>query len=72
MTENHPLRVWREGQTPKVSQEALGERLGVDAMTISRWENGETEPQKRYREKIEEVTGLTRQQFLGFDKEVAA
>jgi transcriptional regulator with XRE-family HTH domain len=71
MTEN-PIRAWRERQTPKVSQEILGERIGVDAMTISRWENGETEPQKKYRDKIEEVTGLTRQQFLGLHKEAAA
>jgi ribosome-binding protein aMBF1 (putative translation factor) len=72
MSDGHPLRKWRNEQTPKVSQEALGVRLDVDAMTVSRWENGETEPQKRQWDKIEEVTGITRQQFLGFDKEVAA
>ncbi len=40
--------------------------LGVDEMTISRWERLETEPQKRHWTKIEEVTGLSRARFLGF------
>jgi transcriptional regulator with XRE-family HTH domain len=60
----HPLRQWRDAEG--LSQEALSDRLGVDALTISRWERGDTEPQKRHWEKIEEVTGLSRAQFLGF------
>ena len=54
-----------------LSQEAAGKRLDVDSLTISRWERRATEPQKRQWSKIEEVTGLTRQQFLGFDEVVA-
>lgn len=64
--EDHPLRKWRDAQLPKLSQEALGDRLGVDGLTVSRWERRDTEPQKRQWEKIEEVTGLSRAQFLGY------
>jgi ribosome-binding protein aMBF1 (putative translation factor) len=72
MAEEHPLRVWRDAQSPKLSQEALGLKLGVDGLTISRWERHDTEPQKRQWEKIEEITGLTRAQFLGFEASEAA
>lgn len=64
--DHHPLRKWREAQTPTVSQEALGEQLGVDGLTVSRWERRATEPQKRHWDKIEEVTGMSRAQFLGY------
>lgn len=64
MTAVHPLRIWREDQG--LSQEALGDKLGVDEMTVSRWERRDTEPQKRQWERIEEVTGLSRARFLGF------
>ena len=40
--------------------------LGVDEMTVSRWERRETEPQKRQWDKIGEITGLSRAAFLGF------
>ena len=64
MEVDHPLRQWRTGQ--QLSQEAAAARLGVDEMTVSRWERGDTEPQKRHWPKIEEVTGLSRARFLGF------
>ena len=41
----------------KISQEALGELLGVDALTVSRWERGENLPSRRYWPKLEELTG---------------
>lgn len=66
MTETHPLRNWRDNQTPKLSQEALGLMLDVDGLTVSRWERRDTEPQKRQWDKITEITGITRAQFLGF------
>lgn len=71
MSTEHPLKLWREAQSPKVSQETLGARLGVSGMTISRWEGGDIEPQKRQWDNIERVTGLTRRQFLGFAEAAA-
>lgn len=64
MTADHPLKLWRDREG--LSQEALGVLLGVDAMTVSRWERRDTEPQKRQWDKIEETTKLSRAQFLGF------
>lgn len=61
---DHPLRVWRAANS--LSQEQAGARIGVDEMTISRWERRDTEPQKRHWPKIEETTGMSRAQFLGF------
>lgn len=40
------------------TQKALAKKLGVDAVSVSRWELGDREPRKRLREKIEKVTGI--------------
>lgn len=40
-----------------LSQEAFGVAVGVEGMTVSRWERGESLPQRRLWSKIEEVTG---------------
>jgi transcriptional regulator with XRE-family HTH domain len=52
----HPIAVCRErlGKT----QEEFGAMLGVDAMTVSRWERGENLPSRRYWPKLEELTEL--------------
>lgn len=42
----------------KLSRAALGERIGVDAMTIRRWENGESLPRRAHWDKIKEETGV--------------
>lgn len=34
-----PLKKWREKQTPKMSLETLGNKLGVNKTTVMRWEN---------------------------------
>lgn len=70
MAETHPLRARRTQLG--LSQEALAGQLGVDDLTVSRWETGATEPQKRLWPKIEEITGLTRAEFLGFEQSEAA
>jgi transcriptional regulator with XRE-family HTH domain len=36
----HPLKAYRESQTPRLSQALLAERLGVKRLTVTRWENG--------------------------------
>lgn len=40
MSEIHPIKAYRESQTPPISQEALGKRIGVTRFTIMRWEDG--------------------------------
>lgn len=66
---NHPLRNWRERHG--LSQQAVADMLKVDDLTVSRWECGHTEPQKRHWDQIERITGMTRSQFLGFLTEAA-
>lgn len=41
-----------------LSQVELGARVGVDGMTVSRWERGESVPRKRFWPKLEAITGL--------------
>lgn len=65
---NNPLKMWREGQTPKISQEKLAELVGVKAMTVSRWERGSHLPNKRHWPKIEKTTGLAASQLVQFVK----
>lgn len=38
------LAEWREAHKPTLTQEALGQRLGVSDVTISRWETGKRRP----------------------------
>lgn len=40
MQEVHPLRTYRESRDPKLSQAALAALLGVDRLTVVRWETG--------------------------------
>lgn len=63
---NNPLKQWRDAQ--HLSQGEAGEKLGVDAMTISRWERGEHLPRKKHWPKIERVTGITPSKLIGFVK----
>lgn len=58
----HPLKSWRAGR--KLSQPKAGKELGVDAMTVSRWERGEHLPHKRHWSKIEEATGIAPSQLV--------
>lgn len=37
----HPIKVYRETQTPKLSQADLARKLGVARLTVLRWETGE-------------------------------
>lgn len=52
-----------------LSQIELGRCLGVGGMTVSRWERGETLPQRRHWPKIKEVTGLSFRDLI--DREAA-
>lgn len=52
----NPLRQWRADRN--LSQSELGDLIGVDGMTVSRWERGGHLPRKKHRQKIQEVTGI--------------
>lgn len=63
MSEANPLKQYRD--TSEISQEKLGELIGVDGNTIARWERGDHLPQKKFWSKIAEVTGITAAQLVG-------
>lgn len=54
---NNPLKIWRDEK--KLTQVELGRLLGVDGMTVSRWERGDHLPRKNQWPTIEKVTGIT-------------
>lgn len=62
----NPLKAWRDER--KLSQVALGKLVGVDGMTISRWERGEHLPRKEQWAKIEEATGIAPSELVSHVK----
>lgn len=66
---SHPLTTFRAGKN--LTQESLGEQLGVSSMTVSRWERGETLPRPKLWPKIQEATGLSPNDFVRFEREAA-
>jgi transcriptional regulator with XRE-family HTH domain len=62
----HPLKAWRSQQG--LTQPEASARLGVDPMSVSRWERGEHLPHKRHWPKIERVTGITPSMLVDYVK----
>lgn len=58
MIETHPLRLYRENQQPRLSQEGLAERLGVARLTVLRWESGERKIDRTLVSKVSKKTGI--------------
>lgn len=58
MEEVHPLKSFRDSQQPPLTQERLGELLGVSKVSISRWETGERKPEPELLAGISEKTGI--------------
>lgn len=56
MADRHPLVETRE-RMGKLSQDAFGALLGVDGMTVYRWESGVSLPRRKFWPKLEELTG---------------
>jgi transcriptional regulator with XRE-family HTH domain len=54
----HPLQTFRETQTPPWSQTRLAEALGVQRVTVWRWERGDRFPERELWPKIRALTGL--------------
>lgn len=53
----HPIKAWREQQLPSMSQEALAQRVGVDRVTVARWEAGR-KPDVGLLPRLVEITGI--------------
>jgi len=70
MADLHPLRAYRTRQNPPLSQEKLGELVGVTKFAISKWESGSRNIDPRTAEKIEEITGIDARVLLGIPKRV--
>lgn len=66
----HPIADGRKrlGKT----QDEFGRDVGVDGLTVSRWERGESLPSRRYWSKIEELTGHPIAEVIAFVKPVEA
>ena len=58
MTASHPLAKYRL-DNDKMSQEALGAKLGVTGVTVSRWENGIRQIDKNKLAEVAKLTGIS-------------
>jgi transcriptional regulator with XRE-family HTH domain len=52
------IRRFRENQTPPLTQEQLGELLGVTGVSVSRFESGKRRPSDQVALKLEGLTGI--------------
>lgn len=58
--------------TLNVTQRALAAKIGVDTITISRWERGKTVPSDLHRVLLARACGVHPNWILNGDEEVAA
>jgi transcriptional regulator with XRE-family HTH domain len=65
----NPLKQWRTEKN--LSQSQAAELVGVDVMTLSRWERGAHLPHKSQWQKIEEKTGIKPADLIGHLRVVA-
>jgi DNA-binding transcriptional regulator YdaS (Cro superfamily) len=56
--QDHPLKTFRDAHTPKLSQAALAEILGVARLTVNRWENGDRKIDPDLVPVVSEKTGI--------------
>jgi transcriptional regulator with XRE-family HTH domain len=61
----HPLKAYRESQSPPLSQGELAAQLKVARNTVTRWENGKRLPNKVQRAKIAKKLGIGPAELLG-------
>lgn len=57
MSENHPIKAYRESQTPPLSQGEFGTRVGVTRFTVIRWESGAPVDEKKL-QAVSKETGI--------------
>lgn len=58
MQSDHPLKSYRESQTPKLTPADLARLLGVGRSTVHRWESGDRMPDVDLLPRITERTGI--------------
>lgn len=63
MEQSHPLKAFREGFDPPMSQEQLAKLVGVNRVSVTRWECGARKPAGSRLAKIKEVTGISPQKL---------
>lgn len=54
----HPLKEFREGHNPRLTQADLAERLGVEKSTVWRWESDKRKIGMDLLPRVSEVTGI--------------
>lgn len=54
----HPLKAYRERQSPPLSQDQLAALLGVSRVTITRWESGRRKLEGDLLPLVAEKTGI--------------
>jgi transcriptional regulator with XRE-family HTH domain len=55
----HPLKTFREKQSPPISQGELAELLGVARETVTRWESGARKIKQQTLPIVSEKTGIS-------------
>lgn len=63
MSAKHPLQTYREQNS--LTQDDLGKQLGVEAATISRWEQRKRAPRGSDLQKICSLTGIPAAEIIG-------
>jgi transcriptional regulator with XRE-family HTH domain len=58
MDQLHPLKAFRERQTPPLSQQQLADLIGVSRVCVTRWESGERKPAPEDLPRITAETGI--------------
>ena len=67
----HPLRIFRKNHNPPLSQQDLASLLGVDRVTVARWEIQRRFPERKFWKAIEDVTGISISTLATASNEVA-
>ena len=60
----HPLKVWRQRQSPKVTLAALARQVGVTASHLSEVENYKNEPSLDLTDRLSIATGIEMKDFV--------
>jgi transcriptional regulator with XRE-family HTH domain len=61
---NHPLRAWRDGQSPKMTLSALADEVDVSASHLSEIENWNNEPSLDLAARLHTRTGIDMKDFV--------
>lgn len=63
MERPHPLTAFRESHNPPLSQQQLAELLGVDRVTVTRWESGARKIDEDKLPAVAKCTGIRRSEL---------